>query len=390
MNRKLTFFLIALVGIGLYALPSTTALFAGQHSFVNIDATGNQIDCEKCHGDVKAELGGQGSTVTGTNGPHENFECAYCHRIEAGASSGDNAYALITYVGEQGADNRYLAISLRDMEEMNYPDKIVVNATSISGLKDSSRPGYRLSPVTPGFETNDTFNLSKNYDGSVKIISTYDPTTGEPVDIDEDTRWGGMRLSESTSWDYVPGYRPYYVPNMTGVGSEAVNPGSAYHAASLVSCMECHGGADHGGLAHYSRLIDGEIENADNSTGAACSNCHYGPVDTHNYVWREFDAGGFGLTVDNPDDTGVTEAHNEFVKQDDGLTRYGGSSLTNDTALYASNGACVACHTHVKVDITYTKPETLAFAVDMTGTDSVEALDNFSSNGAVVSHSSGV
>ncbi|HEY6586596.1 MAG TPA: hypothetical protein VIY97_05420, partial [Candidatus Methanoperedens sp.] len=62
MNAKFTLAIIALVGIGVFALPSTMSLFAGQHSFYNIDATGNQIPCVKCHGDVKAELGSNANT----------------------------------------------------------------------------------------------------------------------------------------------------------------------------------------------------------------------------------------------------------------------------------------------------------------------------------------
>ena len=370
MNRKLTFFLIALVGIGLYALPSTTALFAGQHSFVNIDATGNQIECVKCHGDVKAELGGQGSLVTGTDGPHANFECAYCHRVEAGMSSGDNAFALIAYRGDVA--ERSLAITLQDLEEMNYPQTITADQIEITGLKGK----YALTDVESGL--NDSTNLTvltKREDGRTRVLSTY--TDGAPSD-NLSTSANGLDLSKVTSWYTTPGSHGYLRPNLDGAGSEAVNPGSSYHAASLVSCMECHGGTDHGALGHYSRVLDDEDD-------TSCGICHYGTSR-----WNELDAGGFGLTVLNPDDTGAAEAHNEFVKADDGLTRYGGSSLTNDTALYASNGACVACHTHVKVDITYTKPDTLAFEVDMTGTNSIEVLTNFSANGEAVSHSSGV
>ena len=47
MNAKFTLAIIALVGIGVFALPSTMSLFAGQHSFYNIDATGNQIPCRE-------------------------------------------------------------------------------------------------------------------------------------------------------------------------------------------------------------------------------------------------------------------------------------------------------------------------------------------------------
>ncbi|MDF1531710.1 MAG: hypothetical protein P1P72_05250 [ANME-2 cluster archaeon] len=327
-------------------------------------------------------MGGQSSTVTGTDGPHANFECSYCHRVEAGASSGDNAFARVTYETDvAGVNNRYIAISVRDMEEMNYPDTLVVNATTVSGLKDSYRPGYSVSPVQTGFELNDTVVLTLSGSaGGVRLIATYDATTGEPIDTNPATRYNGLMLSRIASWD--PGSRGSLTPNMTGIGSEAVNPGSAYHAASLVSCMECHGGADHGPLGHYSRIVDGE-----NPAGTPCSDCHYGPVDSHTYDWRELDAGGFGVTVDNPDDTGISEAHMAYVKADDGFTRYGGSSLTNETALYVSNGACVACHTHVQVDITYNKANTTKFVADMLGAEPV--LSDFDTTGSNISNSAG-
>ena len=102
LNSKFSLALIALVGVGVFALPSTMALFAGQHSFYNIDATGNQIPCTKCHGDVKAELSSGSSAVTGTKGPHAAFKCEYCHRAENGFASGDDAYAKITYSNATG------------------------------------------------------------------------------------------------------------------------------------------------------------------------------------------------------------------------------------------------------------------------------------------------
>ena len=101
MNAKFTLAIIALVGIGVFALPSTMSLFAGQHSFYNIDATGNQVPCQKCHGDVKAELTSNANTNPAngplTPGPHAAFKCEYCHRIEAGSASGDNAFGRVPY-----------------------------------------------------------------------------------------------------------------------------------------------------------------------------------------------------------------------------------------------------------------------------------------------------
>jgi len=224
MNKKLAFVLIAIVGIGLYALPSTVALFAGQHSFENIDPSGNQIDCVKCHGDVGVEL------VSNTNNaPHASFECEYCHRIEVGKASGDNNNEV----------------------------------------------------------------------------------------------------------------------------------GTTYHAASLVSCLECHGGITpegHGGTGGF----------------GVCTDCH-----TSMSPMENIPAGGFGLT-NEIGDTGVYEAHNDFLKNEDGLLRYSN----------ASNTACVACHTHVAVDITYDKPTTIKFDVFFRrGPLDKSVFSNETADGSIISYS---
>lgn len=207
MNTKTLLVLMAILGIGLWALPQTVSLFAGQHSFVNIDGTGNQIDCIKCHGDIDAEFG-----YSEPGSPHASFECEYCHRIESGMASGDN-------------------------------------------------------------------------------IST----------------------------------------------SESSTPGTSYHAASLVSCLECHGG------------------NAPTNHGVGylgCSDCHYtsGSMPGINNLY----AGGFGITNVSTD-TGSIEAHDNFVRTEDNMSR---------TLNGISNTGCVACHTHVSVDIMFDKPT--AMKIDVT------------------------
>jgi len=46
---------IAVVAVGLFALPSTVSLFSGQHRWYNISGTGNEIPCIKCHADIYDE-----------------------------------------------------------------------------------------------------------------------------------------------------------------------------------------------------------------------------------------------------------------------------------------------------------------------------------------------
>jgi hypothetical protein len=127
MNSKFTLALIALVGVGVFALPSTMALFAGQHSFYNIDATGNQVPCVKCHGDVQSELRSGYSATTNTSGPHSNFKCEYCHRAEAGAASGDDASAELTYTSVSNGPLK-LVTTIQNFERGNFPKAITYRA----------------------------------------------------------------------------------------------------------------------------------------------------------------------------------------------------------------------------------------------------------------------
>ncbi len=51
MNKKILLYL-ALMALGIYAMPNTVALFAGQHSFYSSAG----VSCEKCHSDVTSQL----------------------------------------------------------------------------------------------------------------------------------------------------------------------------------------------------------------------------------------------------------------------------------------------------------------------------------------------
>lgn len=73
MKNRSLLLLIAVVLVGLFALPNALSLFSGQHSF---DKAGNGTICVKCHSDVAAEL--KGSTYhkfTDTSGE----KCKVCH-----------------------------------------------------------------------------------------------------------------------------------------------------------------------------------------------------------------------------------------------------------------------------------------------------------------------
>jgi hypothetical protein len=360
MDTKFTLALIALGGIGVFALPSTVALFAGQHSFYNIDATGNQVPCVKCHGDVKAELGSGGSTTTGTGGAHANFKCEYCHRAESGFASGDNAYAKITYSNASGS-KIYLVTTIYNFENGNFPKAITYQtgmtvdnwAGNVWDLQGNAFIPINGTETGTSNDTNYSGSLSTNgvagdvynYSYSSEVATE---TSAGPKDTNPNTATTAFN-AKAITWSGS-------TENLTGAGSRMVTPGTKYHAASLVSCLECHGGEQNKGVAGYQINTSEPYNHAGwlidpTDPNNKCSNCHYGGVPGTGSFEADLAAGGFGLTT-NANDTGSVEAHSDFVRAPGGVLRNGYG---------AANDACVACHTHVAVDITFQKKYVLKF-----------------------------
>lgn len=84
MNTKIVLLGIAIVSIGLFALPQTMALFVGQHDWYDTTPAGIQIPCLKCHGDIVSELTQPGTVnalhraQAGPN-PDGTGGCYACH-----------------------------------------------------------------------------------------------------------------------------------------------------------------------------------------------------------------------------------------------------------------------------------------------------------------------
>ncbi|KPQ45392.1 MAG: hypothetical protein MPEBLZ_00008, partial [Candidatus Methanoperedens nitroreducens] len=292
--------------------------------------------------------------------PHAAFKCEYCHRIEQGSASGDNAFGRIFYYNQPdgaGVRVRSAILTVADWEAGNYP--AVINGTDLFTNKQTTLAGVTLlhgagqiSPLDVNSNATENATLYIGPKSSFRLMQTYSTTTGKPLDTNTSSAEGGLDLSKAT----VAADGSFSLDN---AGSKTVNPGSKYHAASLVSCMECHGGEEP--MAHYRR-----VEQESGTT--PCNNCHYGGSGTLNGAKKmtTLSAGGFNLTGMS-DDTGTSEAHNAWVKTDDGLNRFGGPNGK------ANNGACIGCHTHVAVDISFNKGYKLAFTAteSATGTYSV-------------------
>ena len=78
-SRGLLLLTIAVVAVGVFALPSTVSLFSGQHAWYNISGRSNEVPCEKCHADVMEEMEALAGPHTGETG-YGRFKCDYCHR----------------------------------------------------------------------------------------------------------------------------------------------------------------------------------------------------------------------------------------------------------------------------------------------------------------------
>jgi len=90
-SSNLVLMTVAIVAVGILAMPSTISLFSGQHYWYNISGEGNEVPCVKCHADVYAEfkMSGVHKTLaegTGSkswdlgSGYDVNKACGACHR----------------------------------------------------------------------------------------------------------------------------------------------------------------------------------------------------------------------------------------------------------------------------------------------------------------------
>ncbi len=122
-GNKIALMAIAVVAIGIFALPSTMSLLGGQHTWYELDGC-KGVPCEKCHADVHDEL----SEKTAA---HSDFDCYTCHR----------ANKIIRYAAGGGTVNpgkqAHAASTIACMECHEYNAK-VTQGPFAGGFKVSS------------------------------------------------------------------------------------------------------------------------------------------------------------------------------------------------------------------------------------------------------------
>lgn len=81
MNSKILLLTVAVIAVGLFALPSTMSLFSGQHTFYD----GANVTCSKCHQDIADELA---SSENKAHTSSSKLACEGCHKTDVDDSDG--------------------------------------------------------------------------------------------------------------------------------------------------------------------------------------------------------------------------------------------------------------------------------------------------------------
>ena len=149
MNWKAMVLIIGIIAIGLFALPSTLAMYSGQHDFIE----GADVDCAKCHSEsdpIYGELAG---------GPHNSFTCKQCHGFEASnpninnGSMGHAATTSVTCVGCHSNTDYAGGSGGLDGDGITVADELAVGAHdefASSGDVDLACLGCHTSVVVAG------------------------------------------------------------------------------------------------------------------------------------------------------------------------------------------------------------------------------------------------
>lgn len=134
----------------------------------------------------------------------------------------------------------------------------------------------------------------------------------------------------------------------------AAMEGNIAHSAGTVECMTCHNGRLTSAQAHLLR----------DKTNLSCMDCH------------NIRNGVFATSINASSIYLYTDAHRSMVV-----------GANNSVLLKGANEACVACHTHVAVNITWKKPTTMVFEANVN--NGQWSVENFTATGEKITSTSG-
>jgi len=208
-NGSIVVLMISIIAIGMIVLPSVVSLYAGEHSFYDID-DGYGGRCIKCHADIYEELsnGANHSTVDGSSG-FDGEECTACHRsnvsiIYASGSTnspGREAHAAtVTHCGycHFNSTNSFLAPVAGGFGQSDLSDDTGVNESHYKFVTESRSSNLVFneseSCIACHTTCEVTFNFNVSTQAKVLINNTY---SGWDFEL--------MQLSNFTTYTEVKG-----------------------------------------------------------------------------------------------------------------------------------------------------------------------------------------
>jgi len=117
MNSKILILSVAVVAVGLFAMPSTLSLFSGQHTWYDTA----DIPCKKCHQDIYDELTTQ-SVYHGKFEASYGNACARCH-VAAGDYNSTTGAATYNKTGANMSKQAWIAYTSKTTNisgQVNY------------------------------------------------------------------------------------------------------------------------------------------------------------------------------------------------------------------------------------------------------------------------------
>lgn len=184
MNKKIMLY-VALMAFGLYVMPNTVSLFAGQHSFYS----GMGVSCEKCHSDVISQIQTSGYV-------YEK------HRAAAGNAN----YTTYLALGGKGYSNGMITA---------YDDKIWSwNTTAKAWQNGSNTLNITLDKDGNGIGGGEICMLCHN--ATLFGETTH---TGTTVRVCDDDRCHGNRIYTNNSPQILGSF-----PNITAAGYNLSQP----------------------------------------------------------------------------------------------------------------------------------------------------------------------
>lgn len=197
MNSKILLLSIAVISVGLFAMPSTLSLFAGQHTF----DTGANVSCQKCHQDIYDEISNQGKF--GTSQVHTALtSCQGCHRtgnatnIKAGTNTTlyfnrtglDGAHAAVTM--ECVGCHDLVGAKLNDTDEAHtafYLNSTDTNSTILKGTNEACVACHTHTSVRITWRRPTGYNITVN----ISETGAYTVTFLANTSVNTSTAFGG-------------------------------------------------------------------------------------------------------------------------------------------------------------------------------------------------------